>query len=60
MESRSEAIPEVGVHDDGYGAVVDEGDLHVGSEGAGLDFFAEEVLQLGDELLVHRHREVGL
>ena len=59
MESRSEAIPEVGVHDDGYGAVVDEGDLHVGAEFAGLDFFAEEVLQFGDELLVHGDGEVG-
>ena len=59
MGGRSEALPDVGVHDDGYGAVVDEGDLHVGSEGAGLDLFAGEVLQFGDELLVHGDGEVG-
>ena len=37
----SEGFSEVGVHDDGYGAVVDEAHLHVGAEGAGLYLFAK-------------------
>lgn len=49
----------MGVHDDGDGAVVDEGDLHVGAETAGEDGLAEEGGEAGDEFFVHGNGEVG-
>lgn len=50
----------LGVDEDGDGAVVDEGDLHVGAELSGLYLSAEELGEAADEALVHGHGDVGL
>lgn len=49
----------MGVDEDGDGAVVGERYLHVGTELSGLDVFAEELRETGDEFVVHRDGEVG-
>ena len=52
-------LAEVAVHNDGHGAVVDEGHLHIGTEDARLHGLAEKIGKAPAKLLVHRHGKVG-
>ena len=50
-------LPLVGVDDDGAGPLVDEGDLHIGTEFPVLDFLEALLVHLGEEQLIGIHRE---
>ena len=54
----SKGSAQIGVHNDGDGAVIAQRHLHVGAEDACLHLAAEELLQAGHKALVHRHREL--
>ena len=52
-------LAEMAVHNDGHGAVVDEGHLHIGTEDASLYGLAEKSGKAPAKFLVHRHGKVG-
>ena len=53
-------LPLVGINDDGAGSLVDERDLHVGSELAVLDLLEALLIHLGKEQLIGIHGQRGL
>ena len=47
------------VHNNGYGTIVGEGYLHIGTKNTCLDGLAEKSGEAGTEALIHRHSEFG-